>query len=147
MKQRKQRKHYTTQEKVAILRRHLIERVPVSDLCEKYQLHPAVFYRWQQNLFAHGAQSSGSPDASQGGAGPADKYIRVCRDTSGGHFFENPQKPIRIAELCDIEAGNRAQRRFITSIGRMLHILSRGRAHSIALQAGYGVISRRSIPR
>ncbi len=55
MKQRKQRKNYTAQEKVAILRRNLIERVPVSDLCEEYQLQPSVFYRWQQELFEHGA--------------------------------------------------------------------------------------------
>lgn len=55
MKQRKQRKNYTAQEKVAILRRNLIERVPVSDLCEEYQLQPSVFYRWQQDFFEHGA--------------------------------------------------------------------------------------------
>jgi len=55
MKQRKQRKNYTAQEKVAILRRNLIERVPVSDLCEEYDLQPSVFYRWQQELFEHGA--------------------------------------------------------------------------------------------
>lgn len=55
MKQRKERKNYTAQEKVAILRRHLIERVPVSDLCEEYQLQPTVFYRWEQDLFEHGA--------------------------------------------------------------------------------------------
>ena len=31
---RKGRKHYTGEEKVAILRRHLLDKVPVSDLCE-----------------------------------------------------------------------------------------------------------------
>ena len=30
---RKERKHYTAEEKVAILRRHLLDKVPVSDLC------------------------------------------------------------------------------------------------------------------
>ena len=34
---RKPRKHYAPAEKVAILRRHLIDRVPVSDLCDEYQ--------------------------------------------------------------------------------------------------------------
>ena len=29
-----QRKQYTSGEKVAILRKHLLERVPVSDVCE-----------------------------------------------------------------------------------------------------------------
>ena len=33
---RKERKHYTAEEKVAILRRHLLDQVPVSDLCEEH---------------------------------------------------------------------------------------------------------------
>ncbi len=52
---RKSRKAYTAEEKVAILRRHLIDRVPVSDLCDEYQRHPTVFYRWQQQFFENGA--------------------------------------------------------------------------------------------
>lgn len=32
---RKERKHYTGEEKVAILRRHLLDKVPVSDLCDE----------------------------------------------------------------------------------------------------------------
>ena len=32
---RKERKHYTAEEKVAVLRRHLLDKVPVSDLCEE----------------------------------------------------------------------------------------------------------------
>ena len=34
---RKPRKHYAAVEKFAIVRRHLLERVPVSDLCDQYQ--------------------------------------------------------------------------------------------------------------
>ncbi|MBF0422109.1 MAG: transposase [Magnetococcales bacterium] len=45
------RKHYTHQEKAAILRVHLINRVPVSDLCDQYGLHPTFFYRWQRLAF------------------------------------------------------------------------------------------------
>ncbi len=43
---RKERKHYTGDEKVAILRRHLLDKVPVSDLCEEHGLQPTVFYRY-----------------------------------------------------------------------------------------------------
>ena len=32
---RKERKHYSAEEKAAILRRHLLDEVPVSDLCEE----------------------------------------------------------------------------------------------------------------
>jgi transposase-like protein len=49
------RKHYTPQETVAILRRHLLEKVPVSDLCQELGLHPSLFYHWLKEFFEHGA--------------------------------------------------------------------------------------------
>src|ERR1035437_5333092 len=52
---KKQRKHYTPEKKVAILRRHLLEQVPISELCDKQGLQPTVFYRWQKDLFENGA--------------------------------------------------------------------------------------------
>jgi transposase-like protein len=52
---RKQRKHYSGDEKVSILRRHLLEDVPVSDLCDELGLAPTVFYRWQKEFFENGA--------------------------------------------------------------------------------------------
>jgi transposase len=52
---RKPRKNYTPPEKVAILRRHLIDHVPVSDLCDEYQLSPTLFYAWQKLFFENGA--------------------------------------------------------------------------------------------
>ena len=51
---KKQRKHYTPEEKVAILRRHLLEQVPISELCAKHGLQPTVFYRWQKEFFENG---------------------------------------------------------------------------------------------
>ena len=52
---KKTRKRPSAQEKVAILRRHLIDRVPVSDLCDEYQLQPTLFYPWQKQFFENGA--------------------------------------------------------------------------------------------
>jgi transposase len=53
---RKEREHYTAaEEKVAILRRHLLDKVPVSDLCEELGLQPTVLYRWQKEFFEKGA--------------------------------------------------------------------------------------------
>ena len=60
----KQRKHYTPEQKVAILRRHLVEKVPVSDLCSELHLQPTVFYRWLKEFFEHGATAfRHSPDS------------------------------------------------------------------------------------
>jgi transposase len=52
---KKTRKHYTAEEKVAILRRHLLEQAPISSLCEESGLQPTVFYRWQKEFFENGA--------------------------------------------------------------------------------------------
>jgi transposase len=51
----RQRKRYSPEEKVAILRRHLVEKVPVSDLCDELGLNPNLFYNWQKQLFENGA--------------------------------------------------------------------------------------------
>ena len=52
---KKQRKHYAPEEKVAILRRHLLEKEPISKLCDEVGLQPTVFYRWQKEFFENGA--------------------------------------------------------------------------------------------
>ena len=52
---KKERKNYTPQEKVAILRRHLIEKQTVSEICDKLNLQPTVFYRWLKEFFDNGA--------------------------------------------------------------------------------------------
>lgn len=52
---KKARKQYTAEEKVAILRRHLLEQVPISKLCDELGLQPTVFYRWQKEFFENGA--------------------------------------------------------------------------------------------
>jgi transposase-like protein len=52
---KKQRKHYTPGEKVAILTRHSVEGVPISDLCDELGLQPTVFCRWQKEFFENGA--------------------------------------------------------------------------------------------
>jgi transposase len=49
------RKRFTAQEKVKILRLHLIEKQTVSDICDRHGLNPNVFYSWQKQFFEQGA--------------------------------------------------------------------------------------------
>ncbi len=51
----KQRRDFSGTEKIAILREHLIEKVPISEVCDKHGLQPAMFYQWQKKLFENGA--------------------------------------------------------------------------------------------
>ena len=47
------RRRFTTEQKVAILRRHLVDKLPVSDLCDEYRIQPSVFYGWQRQALEH----------------------------------------------------------------------------------------------
>jgi transposase len=50
----RQRRHFSGEEKVKILREHLLDRVPISQVCEKHQIQPTLFYQWQKTLFENG---------------------------------------------------------------------------------------------
>jgi transposase len=50
----KQRRHFPDQQKVAILKRHLIDKVPVSDLCDEFDLDPNQFYDGLKKFFENG---------------------------------------------------------------------------------------------
>ncbi len=49
-----ERRHLTPPEKIAALKRHLLENVPVSTLCDELGIAPTLFYRWQKELFEYG---------------------------------------------------------------------------------------------
>ena len=51
------RTHYSAEEKVTLLRRHLEQGEAVSKRCEDQGLRPTVFYRWKKEFFEGGAAS------------------------------------------------------------------------------------------
>jgi transposase-like protein len=51
----RQRRSFTPEQKVALLRLHLLEKKPISDLCEEHQLSVNLFYLWQKQFFENGA--------------------------------------------------------------------------------------------
>lgn len=52
---KKERRYLSAEQKVVILRRHLVEKLPVSKICEEAEISPTLFYRWQEQLFQNGA--------------------------------------------------------------------------------------------
>ena len=50
----KQRRHFAGPEKVAILKRHLVDKVPISDLCDELGLYPNQVYGWLKDFFENG---------------------------------------------------------------------------------------------
>jgi transposase-like protein len=59
----RERRSFSGAEKMAILREHLVERVPVSEVCEKHGIQPTLFYTWQKKLFEEGAAVFEQPRA------------------------------------------------------------------------------------
>lgn len=72
---KKARRQFTPDEKATILRRHLVDKIPVSDLCDEYQIQPTLFYLWQRQAFEHlsAALQDGRAQRGQGQAGAAER--------------------------------------------------------------------------
>jgi transposase len=51
----RERRKYSGPEKVKILRLHLLEHKPISEVCEEQGIHPTLFYKWQKEFFENGA--------------------------------------------------------------------------------------------
>lgn len=55
MSKQPKRRQFTSEQKAAILKRHLVDKVGVSDVCDEYQLQPSQFYEWQRKLMENAA--------------------------------------------------------------------------------------------
>jgi len=49
------RRHFSGDEKAAILKRYLVEKSALSDLCDEYGIQPNQVYQWQATLFENAA--------------------------------------------------------------------------------------------
>ena len=54
---KQKRRRFTPEQKAAILRRHLVDKVAVSDLCDEYKIQPSLFYQWQRQLLDNAARA------------------------------------------------------------------------------------------
>jgi transposase-like protein len=64
-KSKRTRRQYTTEQKAAILREHLIDKAPVSEVCNQHQLQPSVFYQWLRQVHENlGGALTTTPAAS-----------------------------------------------------------------------------------
>lgn len=51
---KKQRRKFSAQQKVKMLRQHLVEKTPISQICDQNGISPTQFYPWQKVFFEHG---------------------------------------------------------------------------------------------
>jgi len=77
---KRERKSIGGPEKLAILKRYLVEKAPISNLCDEYGLQPSQIYYWQAQLFEHGAsvfERKGGRQAKQTATDEARKIERL----------------------------------------------------------------------
>ena len=75
---KKKRRKFSPEEKVIILKKHLLENTPISDICDQYGLHPTVFYRWQKQLFENSQRAFEKEDISH--IKRLEKKISILKD-------------------------------------------------------------------
>lgn len=59
-------KQFTPQEKALLVKRHLLEDVPISQLCEENSIRPAVFQKWLEEFFRNSAAAFSTPHNRRG---------------------------------------------------------------------------------
>lgn len=51
----KKRRKFSAEDKVRILKRHLVDKVAISEVCDGAGISPTQFYKWQKQFFENGA--------------------------------------------------------------------------------------------
>ncbi len=77
----KQRRHFLDQEKVAILKRHLLDKVPISNLCDELDIYPNQFYDWLKKFFENGHLAFGNGRKARSVEDAKDKKIEQLEAT------------------------------------------------------------------
>jgi len=89
----KKRNQFSPEKKISILREHLIEKISVSDVCDKHTIKPTSLYAWQKKLFENGADVLVS-----GRLGSAEKKLSHQVDVLGAKL---KRKDEVIAEIME----------------------------------------------
>jgi len=55
------RRHHSPEQKAALLKRHLVDKIPVSQLCNENDLQPSVFYDWLRQLLERAPAAFAAP--------------------------------------------------------------------------------------
>lgn len=98
----RERKTLAGPEKLAILRRYLVEKTPISDLCDQHGLQPSQIYYWQAQLFEHGASVFERKPGRQASAETAkDRKIEQLESAIAQKELKLVQKNEVISELME----------------------------------------------
>jgi transposase len=76
----KEKKHYSPEQKIIILRELLENNVPISQVAEKYGVHTNDIYNWKKKLFESAALIFSSKNSDSKQTTEKDKKIHILED-------------------------------------------------------------------
>jgi transposase len=94
------RRHFSGAEKVAILKRHLIDKVPISNLCDELQLYPHQVHAWLKEFFENGHLAFANGRANRAAKGAEDAKDKKIEQLEAKLTRKNEV----MAELMEMEA-------------------------------------------
>ena len=102
----RKRRHFTSEHKVALLRLHLLEKKPVSDICQEHNLSVNLFYLWQRQFFEngtaafenHGKRGKAEADAKDRKIAALEDKLRVKNDVLAELMEEHVQLKKELGE-------------------------------------------------
>src|SRR5436305_4191425 len=103
----RQRRHFTPEQKIALLRLHLLEKKPISDICQEHNLSVNLFYLWQKQLFEngtaafenHGKRGKAAQDGKDRQIAALQDKLRVKNDVLAELMEEHVQLKKELGEL------------------------------------------------
>lgn len=75
--EKKIRRQHSAQDKVRILRLHLLEQKPISEICQAEGIHPTLFYQWQKTFFEKGTAAFENGRLPSRGFGQSERKLQA----------------------------------------------------------------------
>ena len=75
---RKDRRNFTAEQKATMLRRHLVDKVAVSDLCDEYKIQPSLFYLWQRQALENLEKAIAAPEDREAARRQAEQERKIA---------------------------------------------------------------------
>ena len=73
------RRRFGKDRKATILKRYLVDKVPISDLCDEYGIKPNQIYAWQQTLFEHAEAAFQEAAGGRGASRASAQEEKIAR--------------------------------------------------------------------
>ena len=73
----KKLRNHPKEQKLQVIRDHLLKKKPVSEVCSAYEIQPSQYYGWQKLLLEHGTLDGNRAKASNAELRNAQKRIAL----------------------------------------------------------------------